>query len=148
MTSLAEPLPRTATRSFAFANAAATLAVLTFLTWLIYFNQGAPGSAAATSTALPALNAILNATSAVLLTCAFVAVKRRRYRVHAGFMIGALTVSACFLVSYVYYHLHHAETRFTGTGLIRPIYFGILISHVLLSAIALPMILTSMFLAL
>ena len=63
-------------------------------------------------------------------------------------MIAAVVASACFVVNYVYYHLHHGDTLFTGTGWIRPVYFSILISHILVSAIAFPMILTSLFLAL
>jgi len=52
------------------------------------------------------------------------------------------------VVNYVYYHFAHGDTRFTGTGWIRPVYFTILVSHVLISVVAFPMILTSLFLAL
>jgi putative membrane protein len=142
------PFAGPSTRAFLFANALATALVMSFLVWLIYFNKGAPGSAAATSSILPALNAVLNATSALLIAAALWAVKRRRYRLHAGLMVAALAASACFLCSYIYYHLHHGDTRFLGTGAIRPIYFTLLISHIGLSMVAFPMIVTSMFLAL
>lgn len=148
MSDLVQPAPDPSTRIFVAANAVATLAVMTFLVWLIYFNRGTPGSAAAVSATLPAVNAVLNGISAVLILGAFIAVKQRLYKLHATLMVAALTASACFLGGYVYYHLHHGDTRFAGTGWVRPIYFTILISHIALSVAAFPMIVTSMFLAL
>lgn len=148
MTDAVQPLRAPSTRIFIVANALATVAVMTFLTWMVYFNRGTPTAEAAHSSTLPALNAALNACSAVLIGAAFVAVKRRRFRLHASLMVAALTVSACFLVSYIYYHMHHGDTRFLGTGWVRPVYFTLLISHVVLSMVAFPMILSSMFLSL
>ena len=63
-------------------------------------------------------------------------------------MLGALVCSTLFLISYVVYHNFHGDTKFTGQGLVRPIYFFILISHIVLSAVVVPMILTSLYLAL
>ena len=60
---------------------------------------------------------------------------------HMVFMICAFVFSGLFLVSYIIYHYFHGDTPFPGSGAIRPIYFSILISHVLLSIIALPLIL-------
>jgi len=144
--------PRTATdaslRSFGVVNAAVTVCVMTFLVWVVYLRGGTPGSAAATSTTLPAINAALNATSAVLIIAGRFAIRRRRRRLHVTLMVAAIVSSACFVVNYVYYHLAHGDTLFTGTGWIRPVYFTILISHVLVSVVAFPMILTSLFLAL
>jgi putative membrane protein len=142
------PMPGPSTRLFLIGNAAATAAVMSFLVWLVYFNQGSPEALAASSATLPAVNALLNAASALLLGGALVAVKQRRYRLHAGLVVAALVASACFLCTYVYYHLHHGDTRFTGTGLIRPLYFTILISHIALSMVAFPMILSSLYFAL
>jgi putative membrane protein len=147
MSDTAQPMPAATTRIFAATNALLTLVVITFLTWLVYFNRGTPDSGAATSSVLPALNASLNALSALLIAAALIAVKKRRFRLHATLMLAALSASACFLVSYIYYHLHHGDTRFLGTGWVRPVYFSVLISHIVLSAVAFPMILTSMFLA-
>ena len=62
-------------------------------------------------------------------------------------MLSALGFSAAFLVSYLIYHTFHGDTRFLGEGWIRPIYFFILISHVMLSAVMLPLILTSLYFA-
>jgi putative membrane protein len=144
--------PRTATdaslRSFGYVNAVVTVLVMSFLVWVVYLRGGTPGSAAATSTTLPAINAALNATSAVLIIAGRFAIRSRRVRLHATLMVAAVVSSACFVTNYVYYHLAHGDTLFTGTGWIRPVYFTILISHVLVSVVAFPMILTSLFLAL
>jgi putative membrane protein len=63
-------------------------------------------------------------------------------------MFAALVSSALFFVSYVVYHNFHGDTKFTGTGAVRPAYFFILISHILLSAVAVPLILSSFYLSL
>jgi putative membrane protein len=137
--------PAPSTRPFFVVNATTTAAVMTFLIWLVYFNKGTPGDAAATSSVLPALNAALNGVSAAFIAAALWAIKKRRIRLHATLVLAGVFASGCFLVSYIYYHLHHGDTRYTGTGWIRPVYFTILISHVLLSMVTFPMILTSLF---
>jgi len=63
-------------------------------------------------------------------------------------MVSALVSSALFLITYVVYHNAHGDTPFQGAGLIRPIYFFILISHILLTTVALPLILVTFFFAL
>lgn len=144
------PLSPTATSSmrlFAALNAAATAGVMGFLIWLVYFQGGVPGHPASTSKTLPAVNAMLNGLSAALAVAALIAVKRGRYRLHIGLIVAGLAASALFLGNYVYYHLHHGDTPFLGNGWTRPLYFTILITHVLLSIAAFPMILTSLFLA-
>jgi putative membrane protein len=148
MTSAPATVPDPRLRSFGIANAALTACVMAFLVWVVYLRGGAPGHAAATSTTLPAINAVLNGLSAVLIIAGRIAVRRRRFRLHATLMLAAIVASACFIVNYVYYHLYHGDTVFTGTGWIRPVYFAILISHILTSVVAFPMILTSLFLAL
>ena len=90
---------------------------------------------------LPHINAILNATSALLLLAGFFFILRRRVRAHLTCMLGALSVSALFLVSYLFYHYNHGSTRFTGQGFIRTVYFVILISHTILAALIVPLIL-------
>jgi putative membrane protein len=134
------------TRAFFVLNALLTLGVLSFLVWVVYIHPPSADAAGMSST-LPAINAGLNGASAVLLGAAFGAVKTRRYRLHAGLMLSALVVSGAFLANYVYYHLHHGETHFTGVGVGRILYFTLLVSHLVISMVALPMILTSVFLA-
>ena len=88
---------------------------------------------------LPAINASLNAVATVLLLTGYVLIKRGRREAHAWTMISAFGTSVVFLVCYLVYHaaLHHytgsSGKKFGGSGVIRPIYFAILISHVLLA---------------
>jgi putative membrane protein len=121
--------------------------VVAFLFWLIYFRR-ASGYSSEFIGALPAVNATLNAISATLLVLAYRAVRRRQYTRHTGFVFGALASSALFLVSYLVYHAFHGDTKFTGQGPIRPAYFFVLISHIVLSVVALPLILLSTYLSL
>lgn len=97
---------------------------------------------------LPALNATLNATSAVLLAAGYLAIRRRQVRVHRACMIGAFVTSIVFLVSYLVYHYQVGTTRFPGAGWIRPLYFGLLGSHTLLAALIPPLAVTTLALAL
>ncbi len=121
--------------------------VVTFLFWLIYFKP-AQGYSSRFIGALPAVNATLNGVSSVLLVCGFFAILRRKIALHLRLMFAALVSSALFLVSYVVYHHFHGDTKFTGTGVIRPVYFFILISHIVLSVVVVPLILTSFYLSL
>ena len=86
---------------------------------------------------LPALNATLNATSAVLLMSGYAFIRRGHVRRHRAAMISACIVSALFLTSYVIYHANIGSKPFTGHGPIRLVYFTILLTHVLL-AVAVP----------
>jgi uncharacterized membrane protein YozB (DUF420 family) len=88
---------------------------------------------------LPALNATLNAISAILLTIGWTYIKRGRIRQHRRCMIAAFTTSSLFLISYVVYHAQIGSKPFPGSGPIRVIYFLILIPHVVLAAVVLPM---------
>ena len=116
---------------------------LTFLVWLIYFKEG--GGATGGFAYLPAVNATLNGLSAICLMLGLSAIRRRDRATHQRYMQGALALSTLFLVSYIVYHSTHGDTRFLGQGLVRPVYFFILISHIVLSAVALPMVLTTFY---
>lgn len=117
-----------------------------FLIWLIYFKGGSDYTSNLIIS-LPALNALLNSTSAVLLLFGYRAIRRRNFSRHMKFNLTAFVTSSLFLISYVIYHNFHGSTPFTGQGLIRPVYFFILISHIILSALVMPLILTSFYLA-
>lgn len=93
---------------------------------------------------LPHLNALLNAVSFVLLLIGFYFIRRRRISAHLASMTAALVVSTLFLISYVVYHYTYGSVRFTGQGLVRPIYFVILITHVVLAAVIVPLILLTL----
>jgi putative membrane protein len=125
----------------------ASLAVIGFLVWLIYLKES-PADLSSSASVLPAVNACLNALSACFIITGYFFIRRGRINIHRAFMIAALISSALFLVSYIWYHNTHGDTPFQGTGLIRPVYFFVLISHILLTTVALPMILTTFFLAL
>jgi uncharacterized membrane protein YozB (DUF420 family) len=88
---------------------------------------------------LPALNAVLNATAAVLLTTGYVLIRRGHRDLHKRCMLAALVTSTAFLTSYVIYHAHVGSRPFTGHGFIRVVYFAILITHVILAAVILPL---------
>lgn len=97
---------------------------------------------------LAAVNACLNAASASCLLLGFRAIRLGNWKFHRLAMLTALALSACFLVSYSIYHIFHGDTRFAGEGAVRVIYLAILLSHILLSVIALPLILITTTLAL
>jgi uncharacterized membrane protein YozB (DUF420 family) len=90
-------------------------------------------------TDLPALNAALNATSAVLLVAGWMYIRAGKIQTHRRCMILAFGTSAAFLISYVIYHAQIGSKPFPGTGVIRTVYFAILIPHVILAAVVLPM---------
>ena len=94
--------------------------------------------------ALPAVNAALNATCAVLLVIGFGLIRARRIRAHLTVMTSAFAVSVLFLLSYVTYHYHAGSRPFTGQGIIRPIYFFLLLTHIVLAAVIVPLVLTTL----
>ena len=97
-----------------------------------------------TVTDLPALNATLNAACAVLLVIAWRLIKRGQIRQHRAVMIAAVSTSALFLVSYLIYHAQVGSVRFTRTGAIRTVYFAILLTHTVLAAAIVPMVLVTL----
>ena len=98
---------------------------------------------------LPAVNATLNGAAGILLTVGFVLIKRKRVVAHRAAMLAAFGVSVAFLACYLTYHLQTgARTPFGGTGVIRTVYFTMLISHILLALAIVPLILTTLAFAL
>ena len=97
---------------------------------------------------LPALNATLNATSAVLLVTAWILIKRGRWIAHRNVMLAAVCTSLLFLVSYLTYHAQVGSVRFTKQGPIRLVYFTILLTHTVLAAVIVPMVMVTLWLGL
>lgn len=97
---------------------------------------------------LPHLNAMLNGISIILLVAARVLVAQGRIEAHRVAMLSALGVSALFLLSYIAYHLSAPIFVFRGQGVVRSLYYVLLISHVLLAAASLPLILVTAWLGL
>jgi putative membrane protein len=92
---------------------------------------------------LPALNATLNALAATCLLAGFVFIRRGRVEAHRAAMLGALAFSAAFLVSYLVYHYHAGSRPFTGQGVVRVVYFVILLTHIVLATVMVPMVLVT-----
>jgi putative membrane protein len=133
-------------RRFFVFNAVLSASALGLLAWLLLF-RGGQGTGTLDLRFMPAVNAALNGTSAVLLCCGWVAVKRGNPRVHRYFMVSAVASSALFLCGYLAYHYVHGDTKFGGTGALRTLYLSILASHVLLSMAVVPMVLTALYFA-
>lgn len=87
-----------------------------------------------------AVNATLNGTSAVLLAAGYAAIRSGKRELHKKLMISAFGVSTAFLVSYLAYHARVGHVAFQGKGWIRPVYFALLISHTILAAVIVPLI--------
>jgi uncharacterized membrane protein YozB (DUF420 family) len=92
----------------------------------------------------PALNAGLNGASAIMITTGRVLIRRQKVRLHRACMITAVATSSLFLISYLYYHAHVGSVHFPGQGWVRPLYFTILISHTLLAATVVPLVVVSL----
>jgi len=101
-------------------------------------------------TVFPAINATLNGTSAVLLLVGRWLIAQRKIQQHRAVMLTAVITSSLFLVCYLTYHTllqiyaHGAITRFQGTGLSRPVYFSILLSHTILAVVTVPLVLITL----
>ncbi|MBF0279851.1 MAG: DUF420 domain-containing protein [SAR324 cluster bacterium] len=99
-------------------------------------------------TDLPALNAFLNGITFCLLIMGFQSIKAGNERRHKNFMLAACGVSALFLISYSIYHANVGSVAFQGTGVVRLLYFIILIPHIVLAALQVPLILIAVYKAL
>ena len=97
---------------------------------------------------LATVNAGLNATAAVLIGTGFYFIKNKNVQAHKACMTAAMVVSAIFLASYLIYHYNVGSVRFSRQGWIRNVYFPLLLTHTVLAAVVLPMVLRTVFLAL
>lgn len=132
-------------RKFFVFNAVVSALALSLLAWLLLIRSGTPGGQDLSF--MPAVNASFNALAATLLLAGLVSIKQRRIDLHKRFMVSAFAASSLFLIGYVTYHYVHGDTKFTGVGPIRTVYFSILISHVLLSIGVVPLALTAFYFA-
>jgi len=120
---------------------------VSFLLWLLYLHH-ASADFADRWTFLPALNAILNGLCASSLCRGLYFIKHRNKEAHRTSMLLAFGFSSVFLISYIVNHAMHGDTIFPGHGTVRAVYLSILASHVILSIVALPMVLTTFFFSL
>lgn len=94
-------------------------------------------------TILPLLNAIFNSFTFIFLVCALVAIKKRNITVHKRFIYAAFITTALFLVTYVGYHFLAESTPYGGEGILKYIYFFVLLTHIVLAAVIVPLALTA-----
>jgi putative membrane protein len=94
---------------------------------------------------LPLFNACINSSVTIALLVAFWAIRKGKILLHKTLMLSALGLSALFLISYVIYHFQAEHTRFGGEGVIKYIYFFILITHILLATAIVPLALLSIY---
>lgn len=90
---------------------------------------------------LPPIYATINAITALVLVLAFIAIKQGKIQIHERLMKFAIVLSVLFLVMYVAYHMTSDSTKFGGEGIIKYVYYFILISHILLSIAVIPFVL-------
>ncbi|MDE0908547.1 MAG: DUF420 domain-containing protein [SAR324 cluster bacterium] len=124
-----------------------SVGVFVFLLWLLYLREPVTTTETPDFSFMPLLNAILNGLSACCIAVGVWAIRNDNRTLHIRMMLSALTFSAVFLVGYIVYHSFHGNTRFQGEGLIRGVYLFILFSHIVLSAVMLPMIFSTVFFA-
>src|ERR1700680_337941 len=120
---------------------------VSFLLWLLYVHH-ASADFAGRWMFLPALNALLNGLCAITLCVGLYFIKHRQVAAHRRTMLLAFAFSSAFLISYILNHALHGDTIFPGHGPVRTIYLATLASHVILSIVALPMVLTTFFFSL
>jgi len=120
---------------------------VSFLLWLVYVHH-ASADFAGRWMFLPALNALLNGLCAVALCVGLYFIKRHNRQAHRTSMLLAFAFSSVFLISYIANHALHGDTIFPGHSPVRILYLWILVSHVTLSIVALPMVLTTFFFSL
>jgi len=118
-----------------------------FLLWLLYVHH-APADFLGRLMFLPALNAFLNGLCATALCVGLYFIKHHNMEAHRRSMLLAFTFSSVFLISYITNHALHGDTIFAGHGPVRTVYLSILASHIILSIVALPMVLTTFFFSL
>jgi len=144
--------PRSGTGPAIAAILLISAAATAFLFWLIYFHPALDVSGKELSF-LPALDAILNACAAVAILMGYRFIRARRLKAygiaaHRRAMITAFAFSTLFLVCYVGNYALHGESHYPGHSLARIVYLVILVSHVLLSMVALPLVLVTFFFSL
>ena len=127
-------------RLAAWVIGALTTIVIGAVALVIYMPHGAH---AAGSSWLPAINALLNATATVLLTTGYFLIRRRRIAAHRACMIAAFTASSLFLITYLTHHAQVGSVPFHGAAWLRPVYFGLLVPHIVLAALVVPLALTT-----
>ena len=96
---------------------------------------------------LPKLHALLNSLTAIALITGYRFIKKKNIRYHRFSMVTAFVLSSFFLISYVTYHYQAAPTSYGGEGILKSIYYFVLITHIVLAAVIVPFVLLSIYFA-
>ncbi|QMU27211.1 DUF420 domain-containing protein [Adhaeribacter radiodurans] len=133
-------------RTYLIVIAILSVAVPALVAFLLFMPQtGKLGNVNVTF--LPKLHALLNSLTAIALVTGYSFVKRKNIRGHRFAMVTAFTLSAFFLISYVTYHYQAEPTRYGGEGTLKAIYYVILLTHIVLAAVIVPLVLLSVYFA-
>jgi putative membrane protein len=138
--------PSSGTRPAIAAILAISLVACLFILWLIYIHPAS--GVGGRFSFLPALNALLNGLAAVSLLIGYTLIRAGKVKAHRAAMITAFGFSTLFLVSYLLHHYLHGDVKYPATGTLGVVYFPLLISHIVLAAVALPLILVTFFFSL
>ena len=122
-----------------------TVSVLVLVAVVVLFNLPKNEEVPVVVQKLPAFNALINGTCTILLSASWWMIHARRIEWHKRLNIAAFVLSSVFLISYVIFHAFGVETRFPADNPLRPYYLTILISHIILAAVVLPMVLLSFY---
>jgi putative membrane protein len=118
---------------------AVSIVICLAVAFLIYFPQALSLGGGVDVSYLPRFHAFLNGSCTLLLIAGYIAVRRMQYNFHKMLMVTCFLLSSIFLVSYVIYHSQAPATKFGGEGMIRPIYYTLLLTHIVLAALILPL---------
>src|SRR5947199_8817398 len=129
-----------AERLAAWVIGALTAIVIGGVALVVYAPHGGhvPGSSW-----LPAINASLNGTATILLSTGYMLIRRRRIAAHRACMIAAFAASSLSLITYLIHHARVGSVPFHGAAWLRPVYFGLLVPHIVLAALVVPLALTT-----
>ena len=117
------------------------ISAVVLLTVIALFNLPEAKSIPAFVSWLPKLNAIINSLCSIILITSFIMIRKGKIIIHRNLNLAAFILSALFLVSYIIFHSFGIETKFPAENPLRPVYLIILLTHIVLAAIVLPLVL-------
>ncbi|MCG3165464.1 MAG: hypothetical protein POELPBGB_01227 [Bacteroidia bacterium] len=121
------------------------LSVVVFSVVVVLYNLPKAETIPAFVKYLPTLNACINATCTVLLLVSYYCIRTKKVELHKKLNIATFVLSSLFLVSYILFHSFGIETKFPAENVMRPLYLFILLTHILLAAVVLPLVLISFY---
>lgn len=133
-------------KKYLFLIVLLSVAIPTLVAYLIYKPQ-MHHSAKHWVYILPHLNAAINATTSLLLLAGLYFIRKKQINNHRNMMVSAFVLGTLFLIFYVIYHGSAPSTSFGGVGMIRPIYYTLLLSHILLAIVVVPLVLMALYFA-